>query len=82
MIPIVHFVRFERFDQQFSNAERVFGPPAFLHRNWDTRAQREIADGDIVVFAKGDYDQPTSRFNGDDEYYSAIYQKNNFGQLD
>ena len=28
-----------------------------------------ITSGDLVVFAKGDADQPISRFNGDDEYY-------------
>ena len=66
---MLHFVRFDRFDQRFSNAVAVFGQPDFLHRNWDTRARREIAEGDIVVFAKGDADQPVSRFNGDDEYY-------------
>jgi hypothetical protein len=69
MKQIVHFVRFERFDQRYYNAVRAFGPPAFLHRNWDRRAQREIADGNVVVFASGEADQPLSRFNGDDEYY-------------
>ena len=65
-----HFVRFDdNHGQQFWNAVRAFGPPHFLHRNWDQRARREIADGDTVVFAKGDENQPVSPFNGDDEYY-------------
>lgn len=51
-------------------AARVFGEPDFLHRKWDNRAQREIADGDVIVFAKGDADQKPSPRNGDDEAYT------------
>lgn len=47
----------------------MFGFPAFLHRNWDNRAMREIDDEDVVVFAKGESDQLVAAFNGDDEYY-------------
>lgn len=66
----LHFVRFpDRFGRQFQNAVHVFGPPDFLHRLWDRRAQREIAEGDVIVFAKGDQDQPVSPVNGDDEHY-------------
>ncbi len=66
----VHFVRFEGLhDQQFQNAVRIFGKPDFLHRHWDQRAQREIAKGDLVIFAKGSYRQPVVPFNGDDEAY-------------
>ncbi len=68
-MSLVHFVGFDRFDQRFSNAQAVFGAPDFLHRCWDHRARREIAPDDIVLFARGDADQPPSRFNGDDEYY-------------
>lgn len=68
---MVHFVRFNRFDQQFSNAVAVFGPPDFLHRVWDRRAQREIFAGDLVIFAKGEADQEPSTYNGDDEYYQV-----------
>lgn len=68
---MLHFVRFDRFDQRFSNAVAVFGPPAFLHRVWDRRARREVADEDVVVFAKGESDQQVSPFNGDDEYYQS-----------
>lgn len=71
MASIVHFVRFERFDQRYWNAVAVFGPPAFLHRVWDNRARREIEDHDLVVFVRGGSDQPVSPFNGDDEYYSG-----------
>lgn len=67
----IHFVRFPSLsDQRFQNAARAFGPPDFLHRHWDNRAQREIACGDLVVFAKGDADQPIVPFNGNDEVYA------------
>lgn len=69
MASIVHFVRFDRSDQRYWNAVTVFGFPAFLHRSWDNRAKREIADKDVVVFAKGESDQLVAAFNGDDEYY-------------
>ena len=65
----VHFVRFGRFDQHYWNAVRAFGSPDFRHRYWDRRARREIADGDLIVFAKGGDDQPLSEFNGDDDWY-------------
>jgi hypothetical protein len=29
----------------------VFGLADFIHRGWDLRAQREIAEEDVVVFA-------------------------------
>ena len=51
-------------------AVRVFGEPDFLHRRWDQRAQREIMEGDVIVFAKGDADQPPSPFNYDDSAYA------------
>jgi hypothetical protein len=66
-----HFVRFTSlFDQRFQNAVRVFGAPDFLSRHWDRRALREIADGDVIVFAKGGADQPFVTFSGDDEAYA------------
>ena len=65
----VHFVRFARFDQHYWNAVSVWGAPDFMHLLWDRRSQREMDDGDTVVFAKGDFDQPFSYRNGDDESY-------------
>lgn len=63
----VHFVRFENeYDSRFCSAVRVFGRPHFVHRLWDERARREIADVDVVVFAKGEWDQPTTRYSYDD----------------
>lgn len=53
---IVHFVGFS--DDRYWNAVKVFGPPHIIHPGWDLRAQRDIADGDIVVFANGDWHRP------------------------
>lgn len=49
----LHFVGFKDGDLQFHRAVHVFGAPDFIHRIWDTRAQQEIVDGDIAVFANG-----------------------------
>ena len=66
-----HFVGFR--DDRYWNAVRAFGLPDFIHRKWDLRARREIIDGDIVVFASGDFDQPPTKPNGNDidEQYLA-----------
>lgn len=64
--PAVHFVRFVEGDQQYQNAVRIFGPPAFVHRHWDHRAQREVYPTDTVVFAKGEADQKPVQWNYDD----------------
>jgi hypothetical protein len=74
--PVVHFVRFEdNHGRAFVAAVKTFGPPTFLHQKWDQRAQRDIAPGDTVVFAKGDADQPISFWNGDDQFYSPDLPK-------
>ena len=54
----LHFVGFR--GDEYLRACRVFGTPDFIHQGWDLRARREIADGDIIVFAKGEYDQEPS----------------------
>jgi hypothetical protein len=59
----VHFVGFR--GEEYHSAVRAFGLPDFIHRVWDMRAQVEIADGDVVVFAKY-HDQPPSRYSFDD----------------
>lgn len=64
MKPAVHFVAFR--GDEFSRAVRIFGRPDFIHQRWDRRAQREIAPGDTVIFAKGSADDEPSRFNGPD----------------
>jgi hypothetical protein len=46
--PAVHFIGFR--GEEYHSAVRVWGLPDFYHRGWDTRAQREIAEGDVLVF--------------------------------
>lgn len=61
--PCVHFVAFR--GDEFNRAKRIWRPD-FIHPRWDRRARREIADGDIIVFATGaEHDEP-SRFNAPD----------------
>jgi hypothetical protein len=55
MTNALHFVGFK--DDRYNTAVKVFGKPDFIHRFWDRRAQREIAEGDVIVFAKGDESQ-------------------------
>lgn len=69
--PAVHFVAFR--GEEYWSAVRVWGRPSFIHRGWDTRALREIADVDTVIFAKGTAEDPPSvrTFNDIDEAVSA-----------
>ncbi len=55
-VKCTHFVGFR--DDRYLTACRIFGPPDFIHMGWDRRAQREIAPGDVVVFADGDGSEP------------------------
>jgi hypothetical protein len=64
MTRVVHFVGFR--DDRYWNAVRVFGRPHYIHRGWDLRARREIADGDLIVFADGDNDQAPRSKSFDD----------------
>lgn len=60
----VHFVGFR--GDEYLRAVRIWGVPDFIHIRWDTRARREIAARDVVVFAKGDEHQPPSRYTAPD----------------
>jgi hypothetical protein len=64
LVPCVHYVGFR--DDRYWSARRIWGGPAFIHRWWDKRARREIADGDTVIFADGDWTQPPRAFNAPD----------------
>lgn len=55
MLRVTHFVGFR--GNEFWSAVKVWGFPTFIHRGWDLRAQREIAPGDVVIFATGPHDQ-------------------------
>jgi|GEM_PF-1098392 len=59
-----HFVGF-RDPQRWANAVLIWGEPDIVHHVWDNRARREIADGDVLVFAKYDPEKP-SAYNYDD----------------
>lgn len=58
---VVHFVGFR--GEEYWSAVKVFGLPHMVHMGWDKRAQRDISEDDLVVFAKGDEHQPLSRYN-------------------
>lgn len=64
MSRLTHFVGFR--DDRYLSAVRAFGLPDFIHRGWDKRALREIADGDLIVFADGPADQPPRLKSFDD----------------
>ena len=56
--PCLHFVGFRHpevcKDERYERAVKIWGEPDFIHRGWDNRAQREIADCDTIIFATGD----------------------------
>lgn len=70
MFGAVHFVGFKPGSERFNNAERVFGPPDFVHRVYDGRCIVEIMHGDTVVFAKGDEHQPVEVYSYDDSDFN------------
>jgi hypothetical protein len=60
----VHYVGFK--DDRYWNAFRIWGGPVVIHRWWDRRAAREIAEDEVVIFAEGDWQQKPRRFNAPD----------------
>lgn len=65
IIPCVHFVGFR--GEEYWSAVRIWGKPGMIHILWDRRAQRDIhPEYDTVIFAKGDWTQPLSKYNGPD----------------
>ncbi|WP_240310951.1 hypothetical protein [Altererythrobacter sp. ZODW24] len=59
--PAVHFVGFR--DDRYWNAVRIWGEPSFIHETWDTYAKDEVAPGDVVVFARGEWDRSPKSFS-------------------
>ena len=49
---MLHFVGFKD-GTAYNSAVQVWGKPDFIHRGWDLRAKRQIADTDTVIFAAG-----------------------------
>lgn len=68
MMNALHFVGFTD-PMRYDNAVRVFGLPDIVHRYWDVRAVKEVMEGDVVVFAKGDDRDPPNPFTYDDSAY-------------
>jgi hypothetical protein len=64
MIPAVHFIGFR--GEEYWSAVHIWGRPDLIHRVWDRRAQRDIGEDDVVIFAQGDDTQPLARWNGND----------------
>lgn len=60
----LHFVGFR--GDEFWSAVRIWGRPGFIHRRWDLRARRDIAEGDTIIFATGTEADEPSRFNAPD----------------
>jgi len=60
-LRVVHFVGFR--GEEYWSAVKVFGLPHMVHMGWDRRAQRDIGEDDLVVFAKGDETQPLAAYN-------------------
>jgi hypothetical protein len=56
--PCIHFIGF-RDPQQWDSAARVWGQPDIVHYVWDHRAKGDVAPGDVLVFAKYDFDKPS-----------------------
>jgi len=57
----VHFIGFR--GEEYWSAVKVFGRPHMIHMGWDRRAQRDISEADVVVFATGDEHQPLAVYN-------------------
>lgn len=62
--PALHFVDFK--GDEYWSAVKVWGRPDFIHRRWDLRARRELADEDTVIFAQGTADDQPAVKSGDD----------------
>lgn len=62
--PALHFVGFR--DERYWNAVKVWGKPDFVHITYDRYATHDMAPGDIVIFAKGDWRQEPRSFGGPD----------------
>ena len=60
---LVHFVGFR--DDRYWNAAAVFGPPDMIHRNWDIYAANDVALGDIVVHATGEWNRKPRSFSAE-----------------
>ncbi len=65
----LHYVGFR--GDEYARALRIFGAPDFIHVGWDSWARQEVMDGDVVVFARGSFDDPPSAYSFPDIYEAA-----------
>ena len=65
-VKLVHFTGFRDL-QRRANAERVFGPPDFIHPNWDRHALGDIAPDDLLVHAAADCGEEPRSFSAEAE---------------
>jgi len=72
---VLHFVGGWEGDEVFERAVRVFGPPGFVHRQWDARATTDVAPGDTVVFLR---DKDWRRFEANDPCPFAFNDSEHF----
>lgn len=69
MRPATHYVGFR--GDEYYRAIRIFGPPDFIHIGWDRWARLEVMAGDVVVFARGTFDDPLSAYSFPDLHEAA-----------
>jgi len=58
--PLIHFVGFR--DDRYWNAVRIWGEPDMIHESWDRYAADDTDACDIVIFAKGEWNQKPRSF--------------------
>lgn len=66
---LLHYVGFRDDEDQdrYWNATRIFGRPDMMHQNWDIYAADDVAPGDTVVHANGEWDRPPRSFSTEAE---------------
>jgi hypothetical protein len=61
--PALHYVGFR--GDEYRRAVRLFGPPDFIHIDWDHRAKQAMSDGDTAVFARGTCDDAPAAYGSE-----------------
>ena len=64
MARAVHYIGFR--GDEFTSAYRLFGGPVVIHRVHDQRAQRDIGEDDLVIFANKETEEIIRPLNAPD----------------
>ena len=66
---MVHFIGFK--GDEYARAQRVFGPPDFVHRLYDARVKHggEVAPGDTLIFANGEEQRTRAHTYNDSQHF-------------